>query len=95
MLVVVLVSADRGMLVGWLGTGTAWWWESLGVEVQAPGPGSWSRLVVLVQVQGDGAPSPKAADVHGRRWSGNPGTRRGSHSDAPDGPAKEEEAVIT
>lgn len=90
MLVVVLVSADRGMLVGWLGTQNG---KVVGVEGQACGPGSWSRLVV--QVQRDGAPRPKAADVHGRRWSGNPGTRRGSHSGAPDGPAKEEEAVIT
>lgn len=86
MLVVVLGSADRGMLVGWLGTRNG---KVVGVEVQAPGPGSWSR-------SSDMEPrGRRPQNVHGRRWSGNPGTRRGSHSDEPDGPAKEEEAVIT
>lgn len=57
MLVVVLVSADRGMLVGWLGTRNAHGGGSRG-------PGSWSRLVVQVQVQVQRDGEPKA---EGRR----------------------------
>lgn len=47
-----------------------------------PGPARWGSR-------------PEAAGVQWRRWSGNPGTRRESHSGEQDGAAKEEEAVIT
>lgn len=62
MLVVVLVSADRGVLVGWLGTRHGMVVGDSGSR----GPGSWSRLAV--QARGPG-PGPA-------RWSPEPEGRR-------------------